>query len=248
MPLHSLHVCLVAPLSPSWCWSGPIQSKTLPSLLNSKLEDPFIVHYLKLLNLIPFISYEFLISALFFLIYQCLISKLTRQDEFHYLPFRISINIFIAQVTLVLPLLSSQSLSKLSLWCLISAPLFPLSRFYVISFRPWSSYLAVLDFSNVYLFQWHNVTGYLNFHLVTFVFVYYQCLIMKILPFYWEKAHSRWYGFALGLDSYLLCLISHFLSQHAKKAYVCLNALITCEMLLGPCHSQMTDFDLNNGF
>lgn len=68
--------------------------------------------------MIHFISYEFLIAALFFLIYQCLISKLTRQDEFHYLPFRISINIFIAQVTLVLPCLSSQSLSELSHQCL----------------------------------------------------------------------------------------------------------------------------------
>jgi hypothetical protein len=39
--------------------------------------------------------YESLISALFFLIYQCIISKLTGQIQFHYLTFRLSINIFI---------------------------------------------------------------------------------------------------------------------------------------------------------
>lgn len=95
----------------------PIRSKTLPSLLKSKLEDSFIGMSLEFIAKF----YESLISSLFFLIYQCLISKLTGQIQFQYLTFRLSINIFIEWVTMFLFLIflvQSQSLSEISCQCL----------------------------------------------------------------------------------------------------------------------------------
>lgn len=141
---HSLCVCLLASLSPSWCWSGPIQSKTLPSLLKSKLEDLYIVNSLELIlkfdlfyflwvfNICPFLSH---LSMPNFKTHQARWVSLSDVQGIHKYLYSSGVSGAPLSVRIVTPVF-------------ISVPLFPLSRFYVISFPPWSSYLAEIDFSN----------------------------------------------------------------------------------------------------